>query len=189
MANRLEAKPEEGARNGHDKAETAAPAAGGGGMKSWLPLILNIILMPAVAFGVTKFVLLPKLGAAAPHAAAGTGHAAEGAAKPEPSAKSSKVTVPLSGKVLVNVAGTMGTRYLVTSLTLVGTSPELKNKVEENDAQLRDAASAILAAKTIGDLEKPGMRNIIRTELMSAFNDVLGRDAVTEIYLTEFAIQ
>ena len=30
-----------------------------------------------------------------------------------------KVTVPMN-KILVNVAGTMGTRYLMTSITLVG---------------------------------------------------------------------
>ena len=38
----------------------AAPAAGGG-LKSFLPLILAIVLMPALAFGMTKFVIVPQL--------------------------------------------------------------------------------------------------------------------------------
>ena len=89
----------------------------------------------------------------------------------------------------MNVAGTAGTRYLVARIALVGKKPDLKTKVEESDPQLRDAAASILAIKTIGDLEKPGMRNIIRAELIAAFNDILGKESVADIYLTEFAVQ
>ena len=52
-----------------------------------------------------------------------------------------------------------------------------------------DAAASTLASKTIIDLEKPGARNMIRTELVAAFNTVLGGNEVSEIYLPEFAIQ
>ena len=97
--------------------------------------------------------------------------------------------MPLSAKVLVNVSGTAGTRYLLAALTLVGTQAELKESVEKSDAQLRDVASSVLATKTIADLDKPGSRNLIRTELISAFNGVLGDGRVKEIYFTEFAIQ
>ena len=100
-----------------------------------------------------------------------------------------EVTVPLSGKVLVNIAGTMGTRYLLANVTLVGTQPTLRELVDKNDAELRDVAAGVLASKTIADLEKPGARNLIRTELISVFNTVLGEGAVTELFLTEFAIQ
>jgi len=47
------------------KTEAAAPAgeaaAGGGGIKAFLPLILAVVLMPAIAFGMTKFVIVPQL--------------------------------------------------------------------------------------------------------------------------------
>lgn len=169
--------------NGH--AGNGAPAPASGGFKSWVPLLANIILMPAIAYALTVFVLIPKLGGASPDASSGgASHASA-----TPGAPGAKITATLSGKVLVNVAGTMGTRYLVANITLVGKHPAFKMKVEENDAQLRDAASGILAVKTISDLEKPGMRNMIRMELLSAFNDILGPDSVTEIYLTEFAVQ
>ena len=103
--------------------------------------------------------------------------------------ESNKVSVPLSNKVLVNVSGTMGTRYLLANITLVGGKPELKESVEKQDAQLRDVAASVLANKTIADIDKPGARNLIRTELVSAFNNVLGNGAVSEIFFTEFAIQ
>lgn len=100
-----------------------------------------------------------------------------------------KVTVPMKERVLVNVAGTMGTRYLVANFTLVGANSELKHLVDESEAQLRDVASSVMANKSIADLERPGARNLIRTELISAFNTTLGNGMVQEIYFTEFAVQ
>jgi flagellar FliL protein len=191
-------------------AEGAAPAAGGGGMKAMLPLILNVVLMPVMAYVMTVFVLLPKINNAnvGAHAKSEGGEAAadgaHGDAKAEDHGGSgkeeksgggkhggggAKQSVPLSAKVIVNVAGTAGTRYLLAQLTLVGTHAELKDNVDKNDAQLRDVASSVLGTKTIADLDKPGSRNLIRTELIGAFNGVLGEGRVKEIYFTEFAIQ
>lgn len=186
-------------------AEGAAPPSGG--IKAMLPLILNVVLMPVMAYVMTVFVLLPKINGTAIHAEAkseGGGHGETAAAgehgeKPkeghgEISSKGGhggkeKTSVPLSTKVLVNVSGTAGTRYLLVNITLVGNNAQLKEQVEKADAQLRDVASSVLAVKTIADIDKPGARNLIRTELVSAFNSVLGDGTVKEIYFTEFAIQ
>ena len=71
----------------------------------------------------------------------------------------------------------MGSRYLLVSVTVVGTGGEaFKTKMTENDAQLRDMAMGALANKTLADLEKPGARNLIRTELINGFNNVLGEN-------------
>jgi flagellar FliL protein len=139
-------------------------------------------------------VLIPKIqgGKADSHAEEASSEGSHGGGESSgEKGKSSKgkVTVPLPGKILVNVAGTAGTRYLVANMTLVGKSADLKVKVDEHDPQLRDSAISVLGGKTISDLEKPGMRNIIRSELISAYNDILGKEAVTDIYFTEFAIQ
>ena len=93
------------------------------------------------------------------------------------------------GKVLVNISGSLGMRYLLASLTVVGTDAEFKAKIDHNRDRLLDLASSTLSAKTIADLEKPGARNLIRTELLSAFNTALGQGYVQEIYFTEFAVQ
>jgi flagellar FliL protein len=164
----------------------AAPAAPSGGLKAWLPLILTLALMPALAFGMTKFVLVPQL-----QKSLGIKDTAENSsgAKGKSAAEGKKTSVALS-KLLVNIAGTMGSRYLLTSVTVVGNGgEEFKTKMTENDAQLRDTAMGILSVKTLADLEKPGSRNLIRTELINGFNNVLGENSVSEIYITEFGIQ
>ena len=83
----------------------------------------------------------------------------------------------------------MGTRYLLAEFVLVGSGPNFKDAVEKADAELRDAAASCLSIKSINDLEKPGVRNLIRSELITIFNSILGKGVVTELYLTEFAIQ
>ena len=193
------------------KEAPAAPAAapGGGGIKAMLPLILNVVLMPAIAFAMTQFVLVPKLSApatpAAGHAEAGEGHeaAADPHAAPDDGhgkkddgghgggggGPAKAGPVPLSGKILVNVAGSAGTRFLQANISLVSPKSNLKDLVEKFDAQLRDAASSALSTKTISDLEKTGARNLIKAELLGQFNIILGSGTVTDVYLTEFAIQ
>jgi flagellar basal body-associated protein FliL len=111
----------------------------------------------------------------------GKGHGAAGVGK-------KKQTVQIT-KIIVNVSGTQGSRYLMTSFTLAGTHNDFKTIVEENKDQLLDLANTAMASKTISDLEKPGARNQLRAELISIFNNALGGGLVQEIYFTEFAVQ
>ncbi len=187
-----------------DAPSASAPAKGGA---AWLPLLIMLLGMPAMAFVMTNYVLLPKLkaelgGGAGGHEPAaksdpGTGHdagKAEGghggkeAAPPASGKAGHRVTYQLT-KVLVNVAGSAGARYLIANYTLVGSTTDFKAKLDERKDQLLDVAIGVMGAKTIADLEKPGARNLIRNELMSAWNNALGGNVVKEIYITEFAIQ
>lgn len=174
--------------------ESAPAPRRSGGLQAWLPTILNVVLMPALAYALTTQVLLPRLQksltatavqaretASEPGHGGGHGGAGTDAGKP-------KQRIPLT-KIIVNVSGSLGTRMLMASVTLAGTQADLKTRVEENADQLRDVAATILASKTIADLEKPEARNLIRAELLSQFNTVLGGDSVTDLFLTEFAIQ
>ncbi|HVM59883.1 MAG TPA: flagellar basal body-associated FliL family protein [Verrucomicrobiae bacterium] len=209
--------------------ESAPNSSTGGGIKAWLPLIVTIITMPALAYVTTVFVLMPRMRkavaaatAAATNstaAAVSTTEAPAAEAKPAPAAAESKgkgnekgkdkegggvnatlkeagvkittdgkITVPLT-KILVNLSGTMGSRYLLTSLTLAGDKQDFADQILNNQAQLIDLASGILSAKTIADLEKPEARTVIRSELKTVFNNALGSGTVKDVYFTEFAIQ
>lgn len=188
MSDRTEARQAE--------AVLESPATKSPGIKAWIPLIAVVLLMPALAWAMNEFVLIPRIqkaiGAAPAANAAAAGTAGEHAEAEAPAGKGEKAggksSVTLS-KLLVNVAGTMGSRYLLASVTLVGHSSDFKARVEKHDAQLRDAAMTLLSTKTITDLEKPGARNTVRSELLTAFNSIIGGNAVQEMYITEFAIQ
>ncbi len=168
-----------------EATETAVPVSTPAlDFKAWLPLLVTILAMPVLAYAVTAWVLVPRiqrgLGIAPAAAQSGMGAASN------PNAKT--VTVPLD-KLLVNVAGTMGSRYVLVSLSVAGVGSDFQQKMQDHDAALRDRACGILAAKTLSDLGQADARNVIRNELLTAFNNILGNDCVKDIYLTEFAIQ
>jgi flagellar FliL protein len=175
--------------NKEEAAESPAPpaVAPGGGFKVWLPLIITMLLMPALAFGVAQFVILPQLQKGLGIKTTSSSSGSTGNTKKE--AAGGKQESVLMNKMLVNVAGTMGARYLLVSLSVAGTGSDFSKKMEDHDAQLRDMACGDLATKTLADLEKPGARNLIRTELINGFNNILGDSSVQDIYFTEFAIQ
>jgi flagellar FliL protein len=179
-------------------ADAAAPSRSGG-MKAWLPLVATLLAMPILAYGTMNFLILPKLkkqlGTASEteeYSEASAATHAEGSPEDETGKTSGgrkgRQTVTLN-KMIVNVAGTMGTRYLMASITVVGSGSNFKRLIEENRDQLLDLANSTLASKTIADLEKPGAKNQIKTELISVFNNALGESVVKEIYLPEMAIQ
>ena len=181
------------------KPEAApAPAAReprGSSWQAWLPLGVAVLLLPAIAYAMTTFVLVPRMQkalrspATAPAEAGKEGRAEAANAGNEalaPGVTGQSVTL---NKLLVNVAGTMGSRYLLSSITLQGDASDFPARVSQREPQLRDMASGILNTKTIADLEKPGARNLIRGELLAGFNTIMGSAAVREIYFTEFAIQ
>lgn len=189
-ANRTESGPAvDNAAAASAESAANAPASSSGGFKAWLPLIVMVLLMPALAYAMTTFVLVPRLQKGLGISAGSSAPATEAAAKPKKDVSSSKKeSVPIN-KLLVNVAGTMGARYLLVSLSVVGSGSDFKAQMDAHDAQLRDMAQSALATKTLADLEKPGARNMIRNELVSGFNNILGDGTVEEIYFPEFAIQ
>jgi flagellar FliL protein len=186
-ANRIApaAESAESSANG-EAAPQAAPASGG--FKAWLPLIITVLLMPALAYAMTSFVLLPRLqkglGMAAANSSPESG--SKDSAGGSKQAKKERVAIT---KLLVNVAGTMGGRYLLVSISVEGSDPQFKEKMQDADPKLRDMACGALRLKTLADLEKPTAQNLIRTELITGFNEILGGPVVQDIYFTEFAIQ
>lgn len=91
--------------------------------------------------------------------------------------------------VVVNLAGTMGTRYLKTSFTVLSENAEVKTVIEENKKQLLDVTLNVLGTRTLADLEQPGAKNVLRNDLMANINQALKSDLVTQIYFSDFVIQ
>ena len=187
-----------------------------GGIKAMLPLILNIVLLPVMAFALTQYVLLPRLNSAGSTAAAtqgghdndsaGAGDASHGdkhadppAHPPDPGKGShppaagghggSTDKTEMLDPVTVNVAGTMGSRLVMAKIGLRGTHPKLEDLVKARSADLRDAASSLLCTKTLMDIERQGFRITIKAEFKNAFLRVLGPGVFTDVVVPDLAVQ
>ncbi len=170
-----------------------------------LPLVAVFVLMPALAYGLTQYVLIPKLRAALP--AAAEGGPAPGASKTEGKMEKTAAAPKKaegdarksSGEaaennyefkdVIVNLSGALGTRYLKASFTASGSDARLPELIKANQKRLLDVTITVLSARTLNDLDNPTAKNAIREELMAKFNQLLGVEIVEEIYFSEFVIQ
>jgi flagellar FliL protein len=181
---------------------TAAAPKKGSALKAWLPAIVAILLAPAGSFAVAQFVLLPKLQAklAAPPAEAEPAHAKEKPAKKEGGHGEKKGGKEGEGtssadtyqfeNVVVNLSGTMGTRYLKTSFVVTGAKPDtIKEAFEENKARLTDVTLGVLSSLSLSDLEEPGAKNVLREKLVSAYNQALGSRVAEQVYFSDFVVQ
>jgi flagellar FliL protein len=90
---------------------------------------------------------------------------------------------------VVNLAGTMGTRYLKASFLVTGADPTLRGQFEANKPRMLDVTLNVLSSLTLSDLEEAGAKNIIREKLGAAYNQALGRKVAEQIYFSDFVVQ
>ena len=182
-----------------------------------IPLAIVLVAMPAISFAMVKFVLVPQIQKAAtggaPAAAAAHGAGAAHGAEPAKDAKKEEGGHGKDDKagkdakdgkksarskdgwdysfpnVVSNLTGSMGTRYLRCSFTVVSDDEHIGDMMEENKSKLKDAALRIFAARSQSDLESVSARNVIRTEIAATFNKALETAAVKEVLFTDFIVQ
>ncbi len=159
-------------------------AAKGGG-SPWMAIIIIVLLMPALSYVMTQFVLIPQLQAAFKSDAAGEhGEDADAVGAGKGPEQSYELT-----DIVVNLAGALRTRYIKVGLTLNGHGEKFTSTIEEKKAQIIDITGSILSTLTVADIEEPGVKNVIRNDLLSAYETELGKRYIERIYFSEFIIQ
>jgi flagellar FliL protein len=173
-------------------AATAAAAPKKAGIKAWLPTIATLVLAPACTWAVGQFVLIPQLEkklAAAPTSEAAASDAAHGGGHgKDAEGKEGSATYEFQN-VVVNLAGTMGTRYLKTTFLVTGAEGDIKTVFDENKPRLTDVTLNVLSSLSLSDLEEPGAKNVLREKLVAAYNQALGRKVAEQVYFSDFVVQ
>jgi flagellar FliL protein len=175
-----------------DKAVAVVEASSGGSKLPLFAALGAVVLGPAISFAAAQFILLPRLEKkfAAPLASADAA-AAAAPASGEDGDKKGKAAPPTFEftNVVVNLAGTMGTRYLKTSFMVTGDDPTLTAQFTANKAKLTDVTLNVLSALTLADLEEPGSKNVLREKLVGAYNQALGHRVADQVYFSDFVVQ
>ena len=169
--------------------DTGSPISGGKKSSSPIvPLLAVIILVPALVYAVMDFVILPKLK----DAAGGGDHAAaESHSKHEPKAHvpGLEETQVEFASMVVNLSGSGNSRYLRVNISVASTDSQIGDHLKKYEAPLKDAAITILSAQTPESVETPAGKDVVRRNLMTQFNRLLGADVIGQVYFKEFVIQ
>ncbi|HEX2101128.1 MAG TPA: flagellar basal body-associated FliL family protein [Candidatus Synoicihabitans sp.] len=177
-------------------APAAAPVAKGG-LKAWIPTIVALVVAPSACWAVATFVLVPQLrqslqadlGVEAAPAVATAPAKAEGGHGKGKGTEAAASNAYKFENVVVNLAGTMGTRYLKTTFLVTGSQPDLIARFEAVRPQLLDITIAVLSSLTLHDLEEPGAKNVIREKLVNSYNQALGQRVAEQVYFSDFVVQ
>lgn len=196
-----DAAPPKDAADKDAAPEAVVEKPAGLSIASLIPLIATVVIAPVLSWAVAQFFLLPQLKkqlAAAPteaHAEAaapaaekgGHGGGKEGGHGKKGEAGSAN-TYEFEN-VVVNLAGTMGTRYLKTSFLVTGNEATLRPSFEAAKPKMVDITLNVLSALSLTDLEEAGAKNIIREKLIGAYNQALGKRVVEQVYFSDFVVQ
>jgi flagellar protein FliL len=199
----MAAKPE-AAAPAPAPAPATPPAAGGSKLGALLPVILVVILAPVVSWAVAQYVIIPqfekKVNAAISKSVKGEegGHGAapaEGGGGEEKGGHGKKGEAVGAGNsyeftnIVVNLSGTMGTRYLKTTFIVTGKDYSLRDAFSRDKAKMVDVTLNVLSALTLADLEEAGAKNIIREKLVNSYNQAIGKKVAEQVYFSDFVVQ
>jgi flagellar FliL protein len=160
-------------------------------------LIVALALVGAtLGGGVGTFVLAPKIVGAAPapaaadsaeHAPDEEGEDAEHGGNAEGEHAAGKIFKVEN--LIVNPAGSEGTRFLMTTVAFETGSEEADEKLRAREIEIRDRVIAILEAKTLATLTQAHARDSLKEELARSIAPVVGPKARIRVYLPQYVIQ
>lgn len=168
-------------------AESAPPAATG--RKLSLPVIVAAGLIVGGAAG--ALVLGPRIARARTASPEGktSAKALDTVATGEHAISVPDAPVHLIDNLVLNPAGSGGTRFLLASVGLQTTSAAANDVVSKREVEARDVVLAVLGSKHVEDLAEIANREKLKVELKSALDSLFGPGVVRRIYFPQFVIQ
>lgn len=91
--------------------------------------------------------------------------------------------------IVINPAGTGGSRFLSTSISFELKSSQLAKEFATKDVVIRDALITILSSKTVTQLTNPKQREITRYQIRKRVAQLLETEDIQGVYYTDFVLQ
>lgn len=91
--------------------------------------------------------------------------------------------------LIVNPAGTQGTRFLLVSVGFETTDAATIGILEQRDLEVRDAIINLFGSETIENLSEVSMREAVKDAVRERVAQLIGRNTIGRIYFPQFVIQ
>jgi flagellar FliL protein len=91
--------------------------------------------------------------------------------------------------LIINPAGTNGTRFLLTTIGFEVSTAEAAKELETREIQLRDILNTILTSKGLDDLANAQQREELRTEIAAKARELVRNTELKNVYFSKFIIQ
>lgn len=134
-----------------------------------------------------KRLAVPRAAAAAATTEEASGEEEHGGKDGE---KKAGATVHTMDNLVLNPAGSNGTRFLMAAVAAEVKDEKVKEEMNGRDAELRDAVLRVLGERTVDQLADMSLREGIKKEVIDSLNSRLqSKTAVRRVYFPQFVIQ
>lgn len=110
--------------------------------------------------------------------------AATNAATPQDRTQPVGNVVPLP-PFTVNLADPLGRRILTVTLSLEMADNNAITSLKKQEPRVRDAIIMLLSSKTYGDISSPDSKMVLKSEITSRVNQILGGQPVMQTFITD----
>lgn len=175
-----------------EEQTTAEESAEGGEAKKGGKLLMVGGLVGGLALGSVAglFVLGPRLAPSPAHAAtAKPAEKKEGEGKDGEGKKGEAAPVYQIDNLVLNPAGSGGTRFLLMSVALEVKDAAAAESLKGRDAELRDAILRLIGTMTVEQISDAWSHDALRSQLVTAVNQIVGAGTVRRAYFPQFVIQ
>jgi flagellar FliL protein len=98
-------------------------------------------------------------------------------------------TLHILDNLVVNPAGSEGTRYLLVSVAIEPEDPTMVEELAALDVALRHGLLAFFGSKTVKELADIAARDDLVDEMTTVLSHQVGEDLIHRIYLPQYVIQ
>lgn len=178
-------------KEGEGEGKPEKKSSGGGG-SPWIPVAVLIVMVPVLSYVLTNFMLVPKIKHSIEEVVGELqinkkeGEHGEG---DEHGENSAQVFTYDFENIIANLSGSLHSRYVKISFTVEGTALDFVERVEMSKAKLIDASLGVLSKIELMELEKPEARNLLRNDLLAAFEVAMNSELIQHLYFSEFVVQ
>ncbi|MBV9772640.1 MAG: flagellar basal body-associated FliL family protein [Gemmatimonadetes bacterium] len=167
--------------------ETENVARGGGG-KTFLPALVGVVVGLLIGGPSGAVVGAPLLVKKVAGQAAAGAHGAPHESGDE-EAEGAEPAVYVLDDIVLNPAGTDGSRFLIARVAVTGKGETFAEKMKLRDSEIRDVVVRQLGAKGVPELADAARRDAIKKELLGTLQQRLPGSGIRAVLFPQFVIQ
>ena len=151
-------------------------------------IVMGLLVLLMVAIGGGLFMMWSKVSALNQVVNPPSQEESQEAIKEESEEPKIGLVFPLDS-FIANLADPGGNRFLRATMELELKNDDLTKEMEKRLPQIRDCILMVLPTRTYQDIQTVEGKIALRTEIIAKLNVLLKKEAISNIYFTEFVTQ
>jgi flagellar protein FliL len=91
--------------------------------------------------------------------------------------------------LVVNPAGTQGTRFLIATVAIEAADAETATELHARDPEIRDVLLGLLSKRTVDQLSDLDGRENLKEEIRVAIEGVVGAKRIVRVFIPQYVLQ